>query len=116
MIFQNSSRIGLEGFAQHDKSAFQIFLFQHIGYTYLIDASARSGVETGSRSHHYRLAFVLEFSQTPATEFLGIVDRQLCHGIEGAHGNRRVDTGDAVQTVDEALTSLYILVIDVAAM
>ena len=80
----------------------------------MVATSARRGIKACGRSHHHCGTLIFEFRQAPTAEFLGIVYRQFGYRIERPHRDRRVDTGYAVQSVDEALTALHVFVIHIA--
>ena len=108
------ARIALERFLEDEECTGEVFLLQHVGDTHLIDACSRSGIETAGRSHHHRFALVAELFQTPAAEFLTIVDGELGYRVEGTHRNRGIDARNAVESVDEAFTALHVFVIHFA--
>ena len=89
---------------------------QDVSYTNLIVSGSRSRVETRGWSHHDGFALVVEFLQTPAAELVRIIDRQFGYGIEGSHRNRRVYARNTVQSVYQALTALYILIVYIAVV
>ena len=109
-----SSWISLQSFCQDEESTLQVVLLQHISHTYLVATCSRSGIETRGWGHHHGLALVFKFLKTPATELVRIIDRQLGYGIEGSHWDRRIDTRNAVESINQALTALYVLIIDIA--
>ena len=100
-------------------------LIQHIRQSHLVQAHARRRVEARCGGHHDRLArasgrrlLVLprEFTQAPGAEVFGILYRQLRDRVERAHRHGGVAAGDAVDAVNQALTALDILVVDVAGV
>ena len=110
----NASWISLQSLGKYYECTVQIVFFQYVSHTHLVLACTGSGIEAGGRSHHDGLALVFKLFKAPTAELVGIVDRQFCHGVEGSHRNRRVDTGYAVESVDEALASLYVLIVHIA--
>ena len=79
--------------------------------TNFINAGTRSGIETGSRSHEYRLTFIFKIREAPCTELVGIIYRKFRYCIESAHRDGWINTGNTVQTVNQAFTTLYIFII-----
>ena len=109
-----SSWVSFQRFLKHNKCMSKVFLLQHVGYSYLISSSTWSCVETCCGSHHNGVAFIFKFAQTPAAEFLCIVNRQLRYRIESVHRYRRVYTRNPVQTVNETFTSFNVFVVDIS--
>ena len=110
---------------QHEQRALDVLLVQDVGEADLVQAHAGGGVEAGGGGHHDGLAraaggglFVLprELAQAPGAEVLGVVDGELGDRVERAHRHGRIAAGNAVHPVDQALTALDILVIDVAGV
>ena len=100
-------------------------LIQHICQPHLIQTHAGRGIEARGGGHHNGLAraaggglFVLpaEVAEAPGAEVFGIVDGELGDRIEGTHRHGGVAAGDAVHAVDQALTALDILVVDLAGI
>ena len=48
-------------------------------------SDTRSGIETGSRSHEYRLTFIFKIREAPCTELVGIIYREFRYCIKSAH-------------------------------
>ena len=113
---QRVAGIRFKCFLEHDEGSAQVFLLQDVGDAHLILSGAGGGVETGGGSHHDGFSLIVKLVQTPGAEFLRIVNGQFCHGVECAHGNRGIDAGDAVQSVDETLASFDIFVIDLPSI
>ena len=96
VLFLHSAGISLEGLAQYDDRTLHVFLLQYVGDSYLVAAGTGGDVEAAGRCHHDCLALVAERRETPAAELVGIVYRQLRHGIEGSHRCGREYSGDVV--------------------
>ena len=116
LLFINATRVSLQCLTQYEERSLKVFFLQHVGNTHLIDASTRRGVETSGRSHHHSFTFVGELFQTPTAKFFCIVNGELCYGIESSHGDGRIDTRNAVESVNQTLTSFDIFVIDIAVV
>ena len=89
-----ASRVGLEGLLEDDEGLGEVLFAEDVGDADLLAALAGLGVEAGAGRHHHRGAFVLEVAQAPDAEFLGIVDGELRHRVEGAHRDGRIHAGD----------------------
>ena len=100
-------------------------LIQHVRQPHLIHSHAGRRIEAGGGGHHDGFAraaggglFVLpaEVAEAPGAEVFGVVDGELGDRVEGAHRHGGVAAGDAVDAVDQALTALDILVVDLAGV
>ena len=103
--------VGLEGGGEDFHGAGEVFFLQHIGHAHLVAAHAGGGIESRGGSHEDGVAVEVEVAQTPLAELVGVIDGELDHGVEGAHGDRGVATGYLIDLVDEELAALDILVV-----
>ena len=108
-FFVNTTWIGFKSLTQYRQRTFQVFFFQDVGNTHLVISCARRCVKACRWSHHHRFTFVTKLFQTPAAELLAVVYGQLGHGVKGAHGYGRIYAWYAIEPVDKAFTTLYIL-------
>ena len=57
------------------------------------------------------LPLILKVGQTPLAEAVAVVNRQSNNGIECTHRNWRVDTVNLVESVNQAVAALDILLV-----
>ena len=108
--------VGLERLFEQEEGARQVSLVEHIGDAHLVAAVGRVGVEARGGGHHDGLALVAEVAQAPGAEVVAVLDRQAGHRVEGSHGDGRVDARNAVESVDEALAALDVLLVNLGAV
>ena len=105
----DATRVGIQSLVEHEECALEVFLLEDVGNAHLVSAGTGGGVETGSRGHHDRFALVVEIAQTPSAEAFGIIDGQACHRVESSHRDGTIDTGNAIESLNEAVATLHVL-------